>query len=243
MGAVVSAFSSSSPAPDLTQQYVDPTPDVPFRFLDLPAELRTMVYHLIVADTIYLELEARVDAEFSEDWRDHGLKAYQFEGPDHAENIKTAVTLMKTCYITHTEMADCTVCQSSSRSAFHWPRCLWRTCCHRRVTLFELSAFSNIDPAKLGEGEEVNMIRSMVVNLTGLRELRLEQLDRSADAQTKGTVWKPRELRKLAVALKESAHLREAFYEPPDDDSGWQVDVRLTTADGVADLAVGILLN
>ena len=233
-------FSSIRRDPDTQELHRDE--NIPFRFLDLPAELRALTYDYVLSQQIRVELELWINPRYLVPGQDQRLLGYLTDGtgfhrPDlkFSDNIQPTISLMNACRTTHVELGP--RLYRTLRFVVN-PASVAKNFCTSLSTflrpfIHEMTVIDYPYRRYYTEKAEKLSIQAAVEGFSGLRILCWEGIDISANSQDKGTMWKPQELRKLAIVIKSSAHLRKAFYVPP---SGLHryTSVRLTTEDGTA---------
>ena len=203
-----------------------------------------MTYDLILPDTVLISLVLVAGHPQSRNEQSQRIRGYcndccrvhKGQATIRHESIDTAVSLLQACHTTHTELAPrfYQTLRFQARPSFvanHFQECLLPFV---KPAIQELRLMDYPYLRCYGEKAEKNGIEAAVKGLVGLRVLYWHGLDGSADANTKGTRWKPQELRKLAAVLKSSAQLRKAFYNPAAVRR--HSSVRLTSVNGTARL-------
>jgi hypothetical protein len=214
------------------QQNNDAAVDL-FRFLDLPAELRAMVYEKLLPQADIFMNPHRLQ-------RPGDYIVYVRGNIENSkQDVTDTIALTRACRTTHMELG----------SRFYNRQ-------HFVISNFEAANRfqSNLHPSNRPRIQDLAVnfltryprsetylkanIRDVVEGLGELRTLTLRGVDNWAHAPSTGTKWKPRDLRAIAVILKHSNHLRKAFYpilRPPNTGIAVPMTtVRLTTSDGAA---------
>jgi hypothetical protein len=145
---------------------------------------------------------------------------------------QTCVAMLRTCRSIHEELGTLfyqnlrIVVQSTTSSVVDFSGAFGPESMLRGMTLLTSVSFNRWTPA--AESREKLDLSTVLEQLPNISEMCLVDQDMTGDAQTKGTRWKPKVLRRMIYVLENSEKLSRVYFKLRD--MGSSAEVRFTDA-------------